>query len=73
MFRGLEKRLTKEIKSLAPESMKQEVRVIASPERKFNVWIGGSVLSAFCSIENRWITKQEYEEEGATIVHRKCF
>ena len=73
MFRGLEKRLTKEIKSLAPESMKQEVRVIASPERKFHVWIGGSVLSAFCSIENRWITKMEYEDEGATIVHRKCF
>jgi actin-related protein len=73
MYNGLPERLTKEIKALAPESMKEEVKVIASPERKFAVWIGGSILSSISTFESMWITKNEYEESGATIVHRKCF
>ena len=73
MYNGLPERLTKEIKALAPESMKEEVKVIASPERKFAVWIGGSILSSISTFESMWITKTEYDESGATIVHRKCF
>ena len=73
MYPYLPERLTKEIKYLAPESMKEEVNVIASPERKFIAWIGGSILSTISSMESMWITKTEYEESGATIVERKCF
>ena len=73
MFNGLQERLTKEIKALAPKSMKQEVRVIVSPERRFATWIGGSILSSFSEFESCWITKTEYEEQGETIVRRKCF
>ena len=42
------------------------------PER-LAVWIGGSILSSISTFESMWITKTEYEESGATIVHRKCF
>ena len=73
MFKGLPERFTKEIKYLAPESMKDEVNVIASPYRNFAVWIGGSNLSSLAIFESMIITKTEYEECGATIVHRKCF
>ena len=73
MFNGLPERLTKEIKAVAPESMKEEVRVIASPERKYAAWIGGSILSSLSTFESSWITKTEYEESGAIILHRKCF
>ena len=73
MFDGLPERLTKEIKNLAPYSMKDEVKVIASPERKYATWIGGCILSCISTFESSWITKTEYEESGATIVHRKCF
>lgn len=73
MFRGLPERLEKEVKILAPESMKQNVKVIATPERKYAVWIGGSILSSISTFETMWITKEEYDEEGASIVHRKCF
>jgi actin len=73
MIDGLPERLTKEIKNLAPYSMKDEVKVIASPERKYATWIGGSILSSIPTFESSWITKTEYEESGATIVHRKCF
>ena len=73
MFQGLKERFEKEIRHLAPLSMEEEVRVIASPDRKFYSWIGGSILSSISSFESSWITKTEYEECGATIVHRKCF
>ena len=73
MFNGLPERLTKEIKCLAPESMKEEVKVIASPERRFASWIGGSILSSISTFEDMWITKYEYEESGVNIVHKKCY
>ena len=72
MIKGLPERLTKEIKTLAPESMKEEVKVIAYPHRKFAAWIGGSILSSISTFESMWITKDEYEESGADIVHKKC-
>ena len=72
-FEGLPERLSREIRCLAPESMKEEVRVIASLERKFAVFIGGCILSSISSFESNWITMAEYEQYGAAILHRKCF
>ena len=71
MFNGLPERFTTEIKSLAPESTKKEINVIASPERKYSVWIGGSILSSISTFKNLLIHKFEYEESGAMIVHKK--
>lgn len=71
-FNGFQKRLTKEIKSLVPKSMKEEVKIIASPSNKFAAWVGGSILTSVSSFQSKWITKAEYEEYGDTIVHKKC-
>lgn len=71
MFPGINERLAKEISALAPTSVK--VKVVAPSERKFSVWIGGSVLSTLASFQPMWVTRQEYDEAGASIVHRKCF
>ncbi|XP_055388487.1 uncharacterized protein LOC129617126 [Condylostylus longicornis] len=71
MYDGLSERLTKDMQSLAPSAMK--IRVVAPPERKFSVWIGGSILSSLSTFQNMWISKEEYDESGPTIVHRKCF
>eukprot|EP01029_Cantina_marsupialis_P023601 TRINITY_DN591_c0_g2_i1.p1 TRINITY_DN591_c0_g2~~TRINITY_DN591_c0_g2_i1.p1 ORF type:complete len:377 (-),score=96.05 TRINITY_DN591_c0_g2_i1:268-1398(-) len=71
MFPGIADRLTKEITALAPSTMK--IRVIAPPERKYSVWIGGSILASLSTFASMWISKAEYEESGPSIVHRKCF
>ncbi len=71
MFEGIGSRLTNELSNLAAPSMR--VKVIAPPERKYAVWIGGSILSSLPSFEQMWISKQEYDESGPSIVHRKCF
>jgi actin len=71
MFPGIANRMLKEITSLAPSSM--SVKIIAPPERKSSVWIGGSILASLSTFEQMWISKQEYDESGPSIVHRKCF
>lgn len=71
MFPGIPERLSKEVTALAPSTMK--VKVVAPQERKYLVWIGGSILSSLSTFQTMWITKAEYQETGASIVHRKCF
>jgi len=70
MFQGMSERLQKEVTSLAPSSM--TIKIVAPPERKYSVWIGGSILASLSTFEEMWVTKEEYDESGPSIVHRKC-
>jgi len=70
MFPQIEERLDKEMKQLAPGNV--EIKIIAPPERKYSVWIGGSILASLSTFDEMWVEKAEYEESGPTIVHRKC-
>ena len=71
MYPGIADRMQKEITGLAPSTMK--IKIIAPPERKYSVWIGGSILASLSTFQQMWISKQEYDESGPSIVHRKCF
>jgi len=71
MFEGMGERMYKEIHALAPSTMK--VKVLAPPERKYSVWIGGSTLTSLSTFQTMWINRQEYDESGPSIIHRKCF
>ncbi|CAA3022157.1 Actin [Olea europaea subsp. europaea] len=68
---GIADRMTEEISALSPSSMK--IKVVAPPERKYSVWIGGSILASLSTFQQTWIAKAEYDESGPFIVHRKCF
>jgi len=70
MYQNIPERVQKEVKALAPDSM--TIKIIAPPERKYSVWIGGSILSSLSTFEEMWIKKEEYDESGPSIVHRKC-
>jgi len=71
MFPGIADRMQKELTALAPATMK--IKIIAPPERKYSVWIGGSILASLSTFQQMWISKEEYDESGPAIVHRKCF
>ena len=71
MYPGIADRMQKEITVLAPSTMK--IKIIAPPERKFSVWIGCSILNSLFTFQQMWVSKQEYDESGPSIVHRKCF
>jgi actin len=70
MYRGIGERLTEEIKRLSPQNI--PVRVIAPPERKYSVWIGGSILSSLNTFQDMWITRLDYDECGPEVVHKMC-
>ena len=57
----------------APPRRAPQVKVVAPPERKYSVWIGGSILASLSTFQQMWISKSEYDESGPSIVHRKCF
>jgi len=80
MFEGLAERLEKEIRGLAAPAeststaaTSTKIKVIALPERKYLVWIGGSILASLQSFDTQWIELDEYNESGPEIVNRKCF
>lgn len=70
MYPGITERMTKELNAITPSGT--NVRVVAPPERKYSVWIGGSILTSLNTFQQNWITKDEYHEAGPSIVHRKC-
>ena len=49
MYPGIVDRMQKEIIVLAPSTMK--IKIIASPERKYSVWIGDSILALLSSFQ----------------------
>jgi actin-related protein len=69
-FPGLCERMLKELTNLAPRA---KVKVIAPPERKYSVWIGGSTLASLTCFQKMWISADDYNESGPQIVHKKCF
>ncbi|CAL8103761.1 unnamed protein product [Calicophoron daubneyi] len=71
LFPGLVERLKKELVISNPSTI--NIKVVAPMERKYSVWIGGSVLASMSTFNQMWISRDEYAEYGATIVHRKCF
>ena len=71
LFEGLSARLWNEIHMIAPSTNK--IKILASPERKYSVWLGGSILASLSTFQTMWINKGEYDEFGPSIIHRKCF
>lgn len=71
MFEGLVPRLEKEMKNLLSPDM--PFKIVAPPQRQFSAWLGGAILASLSTFQQQWITKQDYDEWGPVVVHRKCF
>ena len=71
MLPGLSERLKKELIGLAPPTVR--VSVVSPPERKFSVWIGGSILASLSNFQKMWFAKQDYDEAGPNCIKRSPF
>jgi len=71
MFPGIDTRLKKEITALAPIGVK--AKVLASPNRKYSSWIGGSICCSLPDFQELWTTRDEYNEAGSHVIHRNYF
>eukprot|EP01089_Gocevia_fonbrunei_P005168 TRINITY_DN1535_c1_g1_i1.p1 TRINITY_DN1535_c1_g1~~TRINITY_DN1535_c1_g1_i1.p1 ORF type:complete len:373 (-),score=77.63 TRINITY_DN1535_c1_g1_i1:18-1136(-) len=69
MFSGIADRMHKELTLLASPTTK--IKVLAPSDRKYSVWIGGSILSSLGGFQHRWKSKQEYDEAGPSIFGRR--
>ncbi|GAA0184440.1 actin and actin related protein [Lithospermum erythrorhizon] len=50
----------------APEYMPENLTL-------YSAWIGGAILAKVVFPQNQHITKGDYDENGPSIVHRKCY
>ena len=73
MFKGFCERMNTELKVNSTGNTINKIQVVGFPERKYACWIGGSILSSLSNFQYMWITKQDYNEVGPEIVHKKCF
>ena len=71
MIPGLPARLTDDLGRRAPTPCSPAV--CAVPERVHGAWLGGSILASLAVASQLWISREEYDENGPLIVHRKCF
>lgn len=56
----------------APQAKVKMVPTTSTLERKFSVWIGGSILASLGSMQQLWMSKAEYEEHGAQLIMKKA-
>jgi actin len=70
-FRGLPERLEGEMIECWPSGTKK-VQISSNAIAKYSAWIGGSMLSSLSSSKSGCISKQEYDEDGPSVVVRKC-
>ncbi|XP_051896726.1 actin-like [Pristis pectinata] len=71
MFPGFAERVQRELGRLTPGQSK--LNVYASPQRRFSVWIGGSITACLNTFQSMWVRRADYDDKGPGIVHRKCF
>ncbi|XP_028620887.1 actin, alpha skeletal muscle-like [Grammomys surdaster] len=71
MYQGIADRMQKDITTLVLSTMK--IKIIAPPEHNYSVWIGGSILASLYTFQHMWISIQECEKSGLSIIHCKCF
>lgn len=73
LFSSLRDRLERELTEVAPHLSKVKVVSPANAvERRYSVWIGGSILSSLGTFQQMWMSKAEYREHGAGLIHKKA-
>ncbi len=69
----MDERIRKEMRDFAPVWMKVKVSFAGKEDRQCSTWRGGSILASLSEFDEMGVRKEEYDEMGPSIVHRKCF
>ena len=69
-YEGFLERFTREIRMVAPQNI--EINVSLSTTSISSGWTGGSIITSIDIFYDRklWITKEEYDEKGSSVVER---
>lgn len=66
-LQGVRERMLKELSSLLPPSMLTKAMLPESPRDAS--FVGGSILASTSDAQRSWVTRHEYEENGASVIH----
>ena len=82
MLPGFSSRLENDMKQIYSERILKKpgskdaakiVDIVDTPRRKYSVFSGASFIAQFYANQPEyWITKEEWDEFGIQIVHKKC-
>lgn len=53
-------------------NMRYKALAATPQERKHGAWLGGSILGSLGSFHELYVSKAEWEEQGASALERKC-
>lgn len=67
---GFGDRFLNDLRQRAPAHTR--IRIFSPPERINSAWIGGSILASLATFKNMWVSRADYEENGASLLHRKA-
>lgn len=74
LFQGLPERFHGEFTAKAPTAMRIRAPLASAnlpTESKSSAWVGGSILASLGTFQQMWISREEYQEHGPSIV-KKC-
>ena len=71
LFHGFKERLLKELQTGLPNAT--HIKIISPQDRMYSAWIGASILASLRTFRNMWVTREDYNEVGPTVLQRKCF
>ena len=71
MFDGYQERVKNDLMKFLPPSISFQVN--APITRKMSSWVGCSIISSVSTFSQLWISRQEYEEEGASVFAIKSY
>jgi centractin len=66
---GFGDRLLYEVRARSPAHTR--IRISAPPERLHSTYVGGSILASLATFKTMWVSRAEFEEHGADILHRR--
>lgn len=72
MIKNFPERLKKELQGMFPNN-KDQIKVNAQKERLYSSWIGASVVCSISNFQQMWVSKNDWEEIGSSVIHKKYF
>lgn len=72
MIKNFSERLKKELQGMFPNN-KDQIKINAQKERLYSSWIGASVVCSISNFQQMWVSKNDWEEIGSSVIHKKYF
>lgn len=70
MIKGFAEALKVNLLSVFDGKYEEDIKIFAASDRKYSIWNGASVICSIGNFQNMWISKNEYEESGESIMIR---